>query len=689
MPAMKRRGLALHIIFALLAVVLCAACASIGRPEGGPRDEEPPVFVRSNPTPGSLNFSNNNLAIYFNENIKVEDVMNKVVVSPVQKTPPRVSANGKRLSVELQDTLIENTTYTIDFSDAVRDLNENNILDGFAFDFSTGPTRDSLVISGMLFDAKNLEPAQGMIVGVYSNLSDTAISTLPLERIAKTNQYGQFVIRNLAEGTYRLFAVNDLNRDYHWDRSEDVAFYDIPITPSVEPITVTDTLRASNGLDSIVTRDGVRYLPNDILLTWFNENYRSQYLKNNARIDSTRVLLQMGAPSDTFPTVTLLNTSAAGRRLEEVSLLEHSSLRDSLTYWLTDPEVIHADTLLLETRYLKTDSLDQLSWTTDTLSLINKSAKEFRRKLAEEKEKAEKARKKAEKEGNDSTKQKPKVPQVDFLNFALITSGAQDLNKPLKFTSSQPIDSILEGSVRLEILRDTLWTDLGAQKLVRDSLNQLLNYSLHSEWEPGAKYRISIDSAAIRGIYGQWTNKISNEFSAKNTEDYSIIIFRLSGYNPEDQVVVQLLNSSDSPVATRIAHNGEVKFDYLQPNTYYARAFIDRNGNSLWDTGNVNSKIQPEDVYYYPKKLNLKKNWDLQQSWDLNELPIDLQKPNEIKKNKPKTKDKNPSDRTDEEEEEEEDEFYNPGFGSGSNRTTGNRGGFGRSGLQRNTSSHR
>ena len=199
-------------------VTLLAACASIGRPEGGERDELPPVFVRSNPEPGALEFKGNRLNIFFDENIKMEDVMNKVVVSPVQKQPPSISANGKRLTVEFRDTLVDNATYTVDFSDAIRDLNEGNILDGFAFDFSTGSTRDSLVISGMLFEARNLEPAQGMIVGVYSNLSDTAISTLPFERIAKTNQYGQFVIRNLAPGTYNVYAVNDLNRDYHWDR---------------------------------------------------------------------------------------------------------------------------------------------------------------------------------------------------------------------------------------------------------------------------------------------------------------------------------------------------------------------------------------------------------------------------------------------------------------------------------------
>ena len=234
-----------HILFFAGTIIafIMVACASIGRPEGGPRDEMPPVFIKSNPTQGQTNVKSNKIEIFFDENLKVDDASNKVVISPVQKAMPSIIANGKKVSVELRDTLIPNTTYTIDFSDAIRDLNEGNPVDGFALDFSTGDSIDSLRISGMLFEARNLEPAQGMIVGVYSNLADSAISTLPLERISKTNQLGQFTIRGLKPGYYRIFALNDKNRDYHWDRSEDVAFYDVALSPSVEPIEVMDTLR--------------------------------------------------------------------------------------------------------------------------------------------------------------------------------------------------------------------------------------------------------------------------------------------------------------------------------------------------------------------------------------------------------------------------------------------------------------
>lgn len=188
---------ALRLLFIIVATAFFAACASIGHPEGGPRDETPPVYVRSNPKPGQLRFDGSKITVDFDENVSIDDPMNKVVVSPAQRTTPVVTANGRRVTVELRDSLVPNTTYTIDFADAIKDLNESNVLDGFALDFATGDTIDTLRVSGMVFEARTLEPAQGMLVGVYSNLSDTAVSTLPFERITKTNQLGQFTLRNI------------------------------------------------------------------------------------------------------------------------------------------------------------------------------------------------------------------------------------------------------------------------------------------------------------------------------------------------------------------------------------------------------------------------------------------------------------------------------------------------------------
>ena len=588
--------------------MLLAACASIGRPEGGDRDELPPVFVRSNPAPGTLNFNGNRINIFFDENIKMEDVVNKVVVSPVQKQPPSISANGKRLTVEFRDTLVNDATYTIDFSDAIRDLNEGNILDGFAFDFSTGDTRDSLVISGMLFEARNLEPAQGMIVGVYSNLSDTAITTLPFERIAKTNQYGQFVLRNLAPGTYNLYAVNDLNRDYHWDRSEDVAFLGQTVVPEVVNITVTDTLRASNGMDSIVMRQGHRYLPND-----------------------------------------------------------HSAAGDSITYWLTDKAVISTDTLLVEARYLRTDTLDQLSWTTDTLRLLNRDRSSFRKALEKRDKEREKLLKKLREEGRDTVFTDEPV----FMTFDTSTKGNQELNRPLYFTASQPVDTIIESMIHLEMRVDTVWRDMGVQHITRDSLNRQLAFTLRHDWKEGERYRLKVDSAAVTGIYGNVNKPATSEFTVKKLEDYSTITFNLTGIPAGEDMVVELLNTQDRPVAVAPVMDGSAVFTFVSPNTYYARAYVDANRNGKWDTGSVSEKRQAEDVYYYPKKLAVKKNWDINQTWDINQLPVEAQKPNEIKKNKPKNRDRNANENNTD-EDEEEDDFYSPGYGGSGRNSSGN-----------------
>ena len=366
----------------LLALVV-VACASMGRPQGGPRDEEPPVFVKSRPFPGALNVKSDKIIIEFDENIQVDDPMNKIVVSPAQKNPAKVSAVGHRVTVQLLDTLKENTTYTIDFTDAIKDLNEGNVLDGFAFAFSTGDVLDSLSISGMVFAAENLEPAQSMLVGVHSNLSDTALTTLPFDRITRTNQLGQFTVRNLKPGQYHLFAINDVNRDNKWDRSEDIAFYPVTVSPTAERMSVSDTIKAADGVtDSIVTVDVTAFYPNDLLLTWFNENYKSQYMVKNERRQRNKIAFEFGAPSDTFPSLRFVGGPYDGEDFTLRSVLEASATRDTLTYWIADTAVVALDSIYLAATYLRTDTLDQLSWTTDTLnfSLRPQKKKEQKKK---------------------------------------------------------------------------------------------------------------------------------------------------------------------------------------------------------------------------------------------------------------------------------------------------------------------
>ncbi len=637
----------MRLLLGVAAALTLAACASIGRPEGGEIDEVPPVFVKSNPLPGAVNVERGRMVIEFDENVQIKDAMSKVTVSPVQKTVPQVSAVARKVTVELRDTLIPNTTYTIDFADAISDLNEGNEIDGFSVAFSTGPDIDTLCMSGMVFEAANLEPAQGMIVGVYSNLSDTAVRTLPMERITKTNKYGQFTLRNLKPGKYRIYALNDKNRDYKWDRTEDVAFYDAEVEPTTAPGTVTDTiLNAAGDIDSIVTRQVTMFYPNDILLTWFNENYKSQYLVKYERPVRERLHFEFGAPADTFPAISILNGPRPGLDISKWAAVSGSKTLDTLDYWITDPEVLMLDSITVTARYKRTDTLGMLSWGTDTLKINLRNLK----KLKAEQEKKEKERRKRMEKGD--TAGMNDGPEPVFVKFAFTSGATQELNKPLAIKAETPIAGIDTSAVHMKIAVDTLWVDVESPRFrFVDSLQPQMMVADYV-WKPGEKYKVTMDSMAVVDVFGCHSRPIEFTATTRKLEDYTTLNFTVSG--TQQPAMVQLLNAQDNPVMTVPVKDGKALFRYVLPGTYYARMWIDANNNGLYDGGILDS-IQPEEVYYLPKKLTLKRNWDVEQAWNIYEVPIDLQKPLDIKKNKPKTKRGEENVETDEEED-----FYDP-----------------------------
>lgn len=642
---MRHNG-GLGSLFIVAAALLLAACASIGRPEGGPRDMTPPVMVSSTPAPGSVNVSNGRIDIIFDENITLDDPMNKIVVSPPQKKQAQISSNGRRVRITLRDSLRDSTTYTVDLADAVRDLNEGNILDGLAIDFSTGPSIDTLMISGIVVEGRTLEPAQRMIVGVYSTpVADSALTTLPMDRITKTNALGRFTIRNLKPGNYRVFAINDLNHDFHWDRSEDIAFLDHDISPSAMAIELTDTFTDAAGNDSLVTRPATRFLPDDILLTWFNENYKPLYLVKHERPDARRLTLEMSTRSDSLPQLTLLNTVRAGARLDREAVVQSSPGLDSLTYWLRDTVLISSDTLKIAARYLHTDTLDNITFTTDTLTFALRQPK----------------KKKKRDEETDS------VPKLEFVNIGISSRQPQDLNIPLLFETSAPTASIDSTGFRIEELVDSVWMPVAARIPSPPDSLQPMRLLTEMTWKPKSKYRVTIDSLAVTDIYGNHNRPFVQEVSTHAIEDYAALFFNIGDLGP-DSAIVELL-TSDKPVRLEPVRNGVATFEYVTPGAYYARLFIDRNHNGRWDTGSVADTLQPEDVFYFPKKLNLKKNWDVEQQWNIYETPVDLQKPEDIKKNKPprpkweteEEREKRKKGNNDD-EEEEFDPFMNDPF---------------------------
>lgn len=671
-------------LFVVVACLLLVACANIGSPEGGPRDYMPPRVVKSSPPQGALNFSGNKLEINFDEIVNIKDQMKKVSVSPVQKTQPLIRSLGKKIVVEFREDMQPNTTYTIDFANSIEDNNEGNQLDGYAFTFATGDVIDTMRISGIVLRARDLEPMQHVLVGAYRDcLDDTAFTRLPLERVTRSNSKGEFTLMGLKPGQYRVFALSDMDGDYHMNRTEDYAFYDHIITPSTEQYTTHDTtFTFDRRVDTVVQATHTAFLPNNVLLCMMNEGYQALYLKKAERTEPNKLHVLLAAPSPELPRLHLIEPVP---RVDPWYALQPSPTNDSLFYWITDSALIRCDTLKVALSYLRTDSADALAWQTDTLSLFHrKTGTQLKqeaqaKKELEERDKRLRQLQQKELQGklNDdelaelAELRRPLMPPTISLNP--IKKGTIEVFDTLAFTASSPIAHIDPDGVHLELRRDSLWIpvpQLPAFVPVADGLT----FQLPMQLLPDSTYRMTIDSLAVTDIYGLHNDTVRFEVKVKALEEYANLLLSL---NVQDSAIVELLNTADKVVRALPVRQGKVLFENVPPNTYYARVFIDRNGNGRWDTGNYQRHEQPEEVCYYPKALKLRRNWDVEQQWNIYDTALDLQKPLAIKKNLPE-KSKNLLDKNQsrnrgnqDDEEDQDDEFNSRGFGN--NTYSGNK----------------
>ena len=610
----------------LMLVIIGYSCASMGTPDGGPYDEMPPKFVGSNPGMRAVNVKNQKIELEFDEFIKLEKAAEKVVVSPPQLEQPEIKVVGKKVALELFDTLKDATTYTIDFSDAIVDNNEGNPMGHFTYSFSTGGTIDTMEVSGTVLNAADLEPIKGIQVGLHKNLNDSALTTLPFDRVSRTDSRGHFIIRGVAPGKYRIYALMDGNQNYLYDsKTETVAFSDSIIIPSMMPATRQDTIwKDTLTVDTIKTVNYTRFMPDDIILRAFKEENTRQYFSRSQRDKENHFILKFSAKADTLPTLTGLNFDAT-----DAFVIEPNEGNDSICYWIKDSLVFQMDTLEVQMDYLYTDSLDQLVPKTDTIYLANKLTREQREKLAKkEAEEKEKERKKKEKKGEKIEEEKP-----SFLTMNVDAPSAFDINRNIVLSFDEPVARIDTSAIHMSVKVDTIWQETPFL-IVPDSVLPR-KYEILAEWEPEKEYQLKIDSAAIVGLYGLHTNKVEQTVKVKKLDEYGTLLFNLEGA-PSTSVVELLDNGGKMLRQQRITSENTADFYYLAPNAkYYVRLFNDRNGNGKWDTGNVEQGIQPEEVYYFPKVWEMKANFEFEETWNIHATPVDKQKLDEIKKQKP------------------------------------------------------
>ena len=576
-------------------LVFTTSCANPGMPVGGPKDSIPPVIVDTKPAFNARMFKGKEVSLTFNEFVISDELREALVVSPPLAKRPIIRTKSKTLVVELGEGLKENTTYSLDFKDAIVDNNEKNPLEDFRFSFSTGPDFDSLMIGGYVKDAKNLEPIEGATVMLHSLKDVEAFKDSIPDYIAKTDEEGFFVLSNIAAGTYRLYGILDADNSMTYNQElEQIAFSDSLIIPQDLNLPTYETGLTSEDTVSIKTKRR-NALETPFFLMLFEEDFFNQYLDSYSRDRADLVDLYFAESlSDSFQVKLLSPTPAT----DDWGYVEYNPTRDSLMIWVTDTLTSNTDTLLMDVQYLVADSLQNLVMKHDTLEL----------KYTKPEEKGKRRRKK-----DDADKPAP-IPHISFKNN--LKGKGFDIYRSILLEAPEPLQSFDWSMVHLYHTVDTLEETL-TFNMWQDSLS-LRKYHIEYPWEFEEEYRLQVDSAAAYNYFGHPTNAINQKFSIQEERYYAKIILSIDGLT--DHGIVQLLENTDDEKVLqkiRIDKDSEIEFPYLKPDKYKIRLVIDRNNNGIWDTGNLDEDVQPEQVMYYPKILKLRSNFEVRESWSL------------------------------------------------------------------------
>lgn len=601
---------------AIVTALIIYACANRGMIEGGERDVTPPKIMAEVPVSFSTNFAAEHIDIYFDEFVQLKDINNQFVISPPMKKKPKTSLRGKYIRVEFQDTLKPGTTYSLDFGTAIADNNEGNLLGYYRYVFSTGSKLDSMELAGKVLDAETQLPVLGAMVLFYANHADSAaILELP-SYVAMTDSSGNFRVTNMRDSIYRVLALSTETKSLQYvprAEGQKVGFVDTLVKTISFPAVQYDTLRpdtvklaakkTKKGVevevlthDTVIVRNYTAYGPINLFMTLFEEEDIHLDLDNSSRSERDKLDFTFTIPADNQ-----LNVRFLGLQLlkdpdqKNLFLEERSAGKDTVTLWIKDSLIYKIDSLQAELRYLMTDTTGARVMTTDTVWFVYK----------------DKPKPKGKRKEQDT------IPEIKYLGLNTPVGGVMDLNKDILLEFDRPVVPSTLDSVKLFEMVDSVWTPAPFE-IKHDSL-KIRRYYLKTTWKPETEYRLEIDSASVFSIYGLFNNKLESTFKTKAIEDYGRIFLTFSEL--EYPLVVQLYQGGSKELKIvdekYLEEDGEIVFEYLNEGSYMVRVILDRNGNKKWDTGNYMEHLQPEEIKYLPGEFKIKKNFDIEQSYDV------------------------------------------------------------------------
>lgn len=344
--ALNKECLILVLISTLL--FLFSSCATVQQPTGGPKDETPPKILSIIPENLTRNFSTREIQITFDEFIKLKNEFTEISISPDMDVSPIYKVNKKILKITLPDTLEENTTYSINFGNSIVDFNEGNELKNFSYVFSTGPEIDSLSISGNVINALSLEPEKDVAVLLIPTKQDSIFGKRKANIFTMTDTSGNFMLKNLHEDTYRIYALRETNKDRIYNNPEEWIGF---LKDSIQ------LKRDTSGIKLVLFKE----VPKELKIL-------NRFIDNKGKIS-----ILFNKPLED-PTLTILNEPTLN--LEKIT--EFTKTKDTVFVWLPkltfdslDIE-IKEGTMVLDTAKLKRNKKDEYDTTLILTDNLNK-----------------------------------------------------------------------------------------------------------------------------------------------------------------------------------------------------------------------------------------------------------------------------------------------------------------------------
>ncbi|MFO8128283.1 MAG: Ig-like domain-containing protein [Bacteroidales bacterium] len=607
----------------LSLALFLACCANPSAPTGGPRDVYPPQMLGSEPPNATTGFESGRIRLYFDEFVKLNNPAGEVFISPPLEETPEYKTRGKSVIIDLNQALKDSTTYSIFLGKAVTDITEGNPMPYTTYVFSTGDVLDSLSLAGRVMRARDLEPQQDVLVMLYPAGSDT----IPLDSVpylirpfyvAKTLEDGSFVLNNLRPGKYKMFALNDMNKNYLYDQpTEEIAFVDSLVSPYYFEFLERDSISGDTagpagevpgdtmapGYHMILGDDTIP-IPGDTLHKYGQVKDTIPF-SDEAGIDTL-----MQESEYPFYELMLFQEVDSSQRLLEAGLSRPGLLVFIFRMPVKDPAIIPLDTASGQLRkieewnprmdtlnyWVRPNGIDSMRFVIldDTLVLdtLDMALKE-------------------DYKGRRMRKEDP-VPEPVRYN-ANVRQSRFDIDRELTLTFSNPI---LHADLSEALLIEGSDT-LRAQMEFKDTVLKRRLRVVH-KWKPDASYKIMLPDSVLTDWLDQQNDSIHVVFRTRPLTDYGIIRLNMVIQDPVYPYIVQLMDTKDRIIQeVYCRERGSYELEMLDPGDYQIKAIQDRNGNKKWDTGIYLEDIQPEKVFYYPEVINVRANWDVEESWEL------------------------------------------------------------------------